>query len=266
MGTPKNSMHPTMLLILNLIVTIMLGIGLICSLKVTQQKYINAKKIEKIEEDIKKLTTNLNLYFAKNDTLQVRKLEEQINSKELSLESPENGVTFYNIVILMIIAGGLGGVLCNLRGFFMQFRKNEGGFPIHLVIPYYVRPFMGAGAGLFIYFVANFLITSITVTYVATNVPFQGMVSFIALAILAGFGSMEFFQRLKETALSLFGQKAERDKWEKIEDLYALMKKGVIGEDEYKAEKEKLLASSTDEESLSERKLNQSADQEIKKN
>jgi hypothetical protein len=263
MGTPKNSMQPTMLLSLNLIATIMLGIGLLCTLEVTQNKYIEAIKIEK---SIKRLTNDLNLFKEKNDTLQVRKLEEQIKSEESSLESPETVVTFYDIVILMLIAGGLGGILCNLRGFFMQFRKDEGGLPIHLVIPYYVRPFMGAGAGLFIYFVTNFLITSITVTYVATSVPFQGMVTFIALAILAGFGSMEFFQRLKETALSLFGQKPERDKWEKIEDLYALMKKGVISETEYNAEKEKLLASSTDEEARSQKVLDLSGGQEIKKN
>lgn len=161
------------------------------------------------------------------------------------------GVSFYEIILLMLISGGLGGILCNLRGFFMHYRSEEQSFPRHLEIPYYVRPFMGAGAGIFIYFVANFLITSLTVEYKA-NVPFQGMVSFIALAMLAGFGSLEFFQRLKETALTLFGQKPEKDRWQKLDDLFALYKKGVLTEAEYLTEKTKLLNQSSDAESRGE--------------
>jgi hypothetical protein len=220
-------------------------------LKLTQHEYIIDLKKRTIEEVIKKLNTELDSFKIKNDLIQVNRLESKIIAKEKVLQETGEGVTFYSIVVLMILAGGLGGVLCNLRGFFIQFRKDEGGFPLNLEVPYYVRPFMGAGAGLFIYFVANFLITSITVTYEATNIPFQGMVSFMALAILAGFGSLEFFQRLKETALSLFGQKAEKDKWQKIEDLYALNKKGVISEHEFNVEKAKLLVSNIDVNSFS---------------
>lgn len=246
MNTPIAQKKLTLLVSSNILLTIILGLGILKMLQVTQEEYITAFKegIKKVE--IENLKTELDIYKQKNDTTQVKKLETQIVIRQQGLDDSHEGVTFYIIVVLMILAGGLGGVLCNLRGFFMQFRKDEGGFPKNLEVPYYVRPFMGAGAGLFIYFVANFLITSITVTYEATNIPFQGMVSFMALAILAGFGSLEFFQRLKETALSLFGQKAEKDKWQKIEDLYALWKKGVISEEEFNVEKAKLVASSID--------------------
>lgn len=251
MNTPISQKRLIWLVSSNIILTIILGLGILKMLEVRQKEYIIAFKegIKKVE--IQNLKTELDIYKQKNDTAQVKKLEAQIANKQQELNDSHEGVTFYSIVVLMILAGGLGGVLCNLRGFFIQFRKDEGGFPPNLEVPYYVRPFMGAGAGLFIYFVANFLITSITVTYEATNIPFQGMVSFMALAILAGFGSLEFFQRLKETALSLFGQKAEKDKWQKIEDLYALYKKGVISEDEFNVEKAKLLASNVDVNSFS---------------
>ncbi len=251
MNTPIPPKRLTWLLSCNIILTIILGIGILKMLEVTQKKYIVAFKEGIKIEEIKNLKTELNIFLTKNDTSQVRKLEAQIKSKENDLKESGEGVTFYFIVILMILAGGLGGVLCNLRGFFMQFRKDDGGFPATLEIPYYVRPFLGAGAGLFVYFVANFLITSITVTYVATNIPFQGMVSFMALAILAGFGSLEFFERLKETALSLFGQKAEKDKWQKLEELYALWKKEVISLEEFNTEKAKILASNIDINSFS---------------
>lgn len=156
------------------------------------------------------------------------------------------GVTFFDIILLMLISGALGGVLCNLRGFFMHFRGEQQHFPKHLEVPYYVRVFMGAGAGLFVYFVFNFLISSITAEYLATNVPFQGMVSFLALSMLAGFGSLEFFQRLKETALTLFGQKAEKTKWEKIDEIYSLHKKGILSEAEFNELKAGLLKNAAD--------------------
>lgn len=166
-------------------------------------------------------------------------------AKQDAAETVATGLSFYDILLMMLLAGGLGGVLCNLRGFFMHFRGGDNkSFPAHLEVPYYTRAFMGAGAGLFVYFVANFLIASITIQYVAMDVPFQGMVSFIALAMLAGFGSLEFFQRMKETALSLFGQKAEKSKWERIEELYALYKKEVLTKEEFEAEKAKILGES----------------------
>lgn len=166
-------------------------------------------------------------------------------AKAETQENALTGLSFYDILLMMLLAGGLGGVLCNLRGFFMHYRGGDNkSFPEHLEVPYYTRAFMGAGAGLFVYFVANFLIASITIQYVAKDVPFQGMVSFIALAMLAGFGSLEFFQRMKETALSLFGQKAEKSKWERIEELQLLIVKKVLTEEEFQVEKAKILGES----------------------
>lgn len=233
----------------NLIATIALGIGLLAVLKTTEKTYVASLEISANKEAQEKLLGEPGKTLSTQDSLVLDSLKKAAQIQEQQnegLNTTDKGVTFYLIVLLMLISGALGGVLCNLRGFFIHFRSDDGGFPANLEIPYYVRPFMGAGAGLFIYFVANFLITSVTTKYLATNIPFQGMVSFVALAILAGFGSLEFFQRLKETALALFGQKAEKDRWQKIEDLYGLYKKEVITESEFTAEKAKLMADSSD--------------------
>jgi hypothetical protein len=246
-----------LLLGFNIAFTLFLGIALIVMLRKTEPAYI--RETQKREATAtaapKPPATQTTAIQPAAKTLPPRdsviadslKKPAQTKTGEKAKDEKDNnfdeGITFYPIVLLMLIAGALGGVMCNLRGFFMRFQGEDKSFPAHLEVPYYVRVFMGAGAGFFVYFVANFLITSLTIEYRATNVPFQGMVSFIALAMLAGFGSLEFFQRLKETALTLFGQKAEKSKWEKIQELYALYKTGVLEKEEFEQLKDALLKS-----------------------
>ncbi|MBK8955271.1 MAG: SHOCT domain-containing protein [Saprospiraceae bacterium] len=261
MANPITPLKLKLLLGFNLVFVAILGISLLNVLKTTEKEYLKPIKTNAKEQndqrprDVSTAPAATPQNASGQDTGQAQKLEETKPNEEKKNETEnpqkepvDSGVTFYSIVLLMLISGALGGVLCNLRGFFMHYRADDIGFPANLEIPYYVRPFMGAGAGLFIYFVANFLITSITVQYLATNVPFQGMVSYVALSMLAGFGSLEFFQRLKETALTLFGQKAEKDRWQKLEDLYTMFKKGVLTEAEYNNEKTELLKSFSDAE------------------
>ena len=141
---------------------------------------------------------------------------------------------------MMLLAGGLGGVLCNLRGFFEHFR-DEKKFPAELMIPYLIRPFSAAVCGLFIFFVLNLLVTSITIDAMAEGIPFQGMVSYLSLAILAGFGSQEFMERLKATAKTLFGEKQRKSNAEQLDEWYKLFKSDVISQEEYNAKKAELL-------------------------
>lgn len=247
----------------NIALTLLLGIALIAMLRKTERAYIREAQNREVtattapkppaatptaaaQPASKTLSPRDSIVADSLKKVAQAKADEKTKAEKM--KDFDEGVTFYLIVLLMLIAGAMGGVMCNLRGFFMHFRSEGRDFPAHLEVPYYVRVFMGAGAGIFVYFVANFLITSLTTEYLATNVPFQGMVSFVALAMLAGFGSLEFFQRLKETALTFFGQKAEKTKWEKIEELYALHKTGVLEKDEFEQLKDALLKSSSEEE------------------
>jgi hypothetical protein len=157
-------------------------------------------------------------------------------------------VNFYHVMLFTLLAGALGGVLCNLRGIFKYSMED----PILLekmLLSYYVRPFMGAICGIFTYFVANLLITSLSVQPpVAEGIVFSNFIAAVGLAMIAGFGSYEFMNRLKETARTLFGgtlPKTETERQKELIDqlnsLYTLKTNNVISEDDYNALKEKIL-------------------------
>jgi hypothetical protein len=149
-------------------------------------------------------------------------------------------VNFIDIIWLMLISGGLGGILCNLRGIFTNYRR-EGALPDRLFVPYLTRPFTAAICGVFVYFVASMLVTSITLTPIAYGVGFQGMISYMAFAIVAGFGSQEFMERLKALALTLFGERPDRTPAENLMDWQQLVQRGYITQEDYIALKNKAL-------------------------
>lgn len=141
-----------------------------------------------------------------------------------------------------MVAGTLGGTLCNLRGLFTHIQEKGGRFPIRLKIPFYIRPLTGAVTGLFTFFVGNLLVTSLAVDAATRGwKSLEGRLPYIALAILAGFAAQEFMERLKALARTLFSERASEDLYSELEKLSALYKDGVIDEDEFKDEKEKVL-------------------------
>lgn len=165
-----------------------------------------------------------------------------ITSLPTELKAGKKGlVDFFDILVLMLIAGALGGVLCNLRGIFVYYR-DEGGLPDDYVVPYIVRPFTAGVCGLFIYFVLSMIITSITLTPVVEGIGFQGTVSYIALAIVAGFGAQEFMERLKEVAITLFGVKKERSAVQKLRDWKRLKDLGLITEEQFSQQRDQTIA------------------------
>jgi hypothetical protein len=106
-------------------------------------------------------------------------------------------------LVTMLFAGATGGTLCNLRGLFKYGRDGE--FPTNLQAPFYIRPFTGAVAGVFIFFVGNLLTSALSIQ--ASNLTWAslpGRLPYIALALLAGFASQEFTERLKEVAKTSF--------------------------------------------------------------
>jgi len=152
-------------------------------------------------------------------------------------------LTFYDVLIMMLIAGSLGGVLCNLRGIFGYYR-DENQLPEELHIPYLTRPFTAAVCGIFIYFVASLLITSITLIP-SERVGFQGLITYIALAIVAGFGAQEFMERLKALAVTLFGEKQQDTMMQRLRQISRLKEKGVIDEEEFLSLKKRIISDNT---------------------
>lgn len=157
-------------------------------------------------------------------------------------------VNFYHVMLFTLLAGALGGVLCNLRGIFKYSIED----PILLekmLVSYYSRPFMAAICGVFTFFVAHLLVATLsTQPPVAEGIVFSNFIAAIGLAMVAGFGSYEFMNRLKETARTLFGGTAPKTETERqkelidqLNSLFTLKTSNVISEDDYNLLKEKIL-------------------------
>jgi hypothetical protein len=104
-------------------------------------------------------------------------------------------------------AGGLGGIACNLRGLFEYYYEKEY-LPDSYIEPYCVRPWMGAGCGLITFFLLSFLNTALSNANSEAWTTFSGRIPYIGLAILAGFGSHEFMERMKEIVKTTFSSNA----------------------------------------------------------
>jgi hypothetical protein len=105
----------------------------------------------------------------------------------------------------LLAAGGLGGVVCNLRGIF-KYHRDESKLPDRFRIPFFVRPWLGAAVGLITFFVLSFLNSALSSTPTLAWATLAGRIPFIGLALLAGFASQEFMERLKEVAKAAFGE------------------------------------------------------------
>lgn len=146
-------------------------------------------------------------------------------------------------LLTVLVAGGLGSTLCNLRGLFTNLQRNRGNFPIRLCVPFYVRPITGAVTGLCTFFVGTLVVTSLAVDSASKNwEQMPGRLPYIALAFLAGFAAQEFMQRLKEVAKTLFSENIGKDVDSQLERLAALHKEGTLDAEEFKSEKAKLLS------------------------
>lgn len=157
-------------------------------------------------------------------------------------------VLFFHAILFTLLSGALGGVLCNLRGIF-KYNMTDQALLERLIGSYYMRPFMAAICGMFTYFVANLLVTAISVQPpIVSGVPFSAFIASIGLAMIAGFGSYEFMERLKETARTLFGGAAPKTDTEiqtelinQLKTFNELKKDKVISDEDFDNIKDKIL-------------------------
>jgi hypothetical protein len=76
-------------------------------------------------------------------------------------------------------------------------------------VPFVIRPFMGATMGLFVFFLGSFINSALSDVSTQSWATLPGRLSYIGLALLAGFGSQEFMERLKEVAKTTFSERIE---------------------------------------------------------
>lgn len=119
--------------------------------------------------------------------------------------SPEMKFLFWSIskfaeirlIIIVVLAGALGGLVHALRSLFMYVGARE--LKRSWLAMYFLRPFIGSTIGLIFYLVirGGFFSTEATVTETS---PF----GFAALACLVGLFSEQAVEKLKEIAQTLF--------------------------------------------------------------
>lgn len=134
-------------------------------------------------------------------------------------------------LITVLVAGTLGGTLCNLRGLFTHPQMEDGQFPARLKIPFYIRPVTGSLTGLFTFCMGSLLVTSLSLDSATQGwVTLEGRLPYIAIAILSGFASQEFMERLRLVASTLFAETEAEERFSKLEKQYDLNPDRVVNE------------------------------------
>jgi len=112
--------------------------------------------------------------------------------------------TFILTIILMFIAGVLGGCLYSFRGLIKH--SADADYLESYNLSYFFRPLAGGLSGLMVFFllVGGAMTLTLGVSSTYSWGTFEGRLPYIALSMLAGYGSHEFMLKLKDVAESIF--------------------------------------------------------------
>jgi hypothetical protein len=112
---------------------------------------------------------------------------------------------FVMTIVLMFVAGVIGGCLYNFRGLTKHASLQD--YAANYNLSYYLRPLSGGSSGLIVFF----LLLGGAITFGVDSpgagsswTTLTGRMPYIAFALLAGYGSQEFMTKLKDLADSLF--------------------------------------------------------------
>jgi hypothetical protein len=122
-------------------------------------------------------------------------------------QAPLLATTFIYTMALMFCAGALGGCLYNFRG--LTKHSQHGDYHEHYSLSYYLRPLSAGVSGLMVFFLLLGGALTLNVgnqgqTDQAAWQSLVGRMPYVALSLLAGYGSQEFMMKLKDLAETLF--------------------------------------------------------------
>ena len=106
------------------------------------------------------------------------------------------------LVLMMLISGAIGGCLYNFRGITKHMQNQD--FFSHFELTYRLRPFSGALCGLFVFALIYGGVLTLTLGQAGAELDYRSMVLYVALSLLAGFGSHEFLRKVKDINRTLF--------------------------------------------------------------
>ncbi len=121
------------------------------------------------------------------------------------LEPDQSGLWRGVITLMMLLAGAIGGCLYNLRGITKHLGQ-EDFFPRYEV-SYLVRPISGGLCGLFVFVLVYGGVLTLSVTSVETLPNHRTTMLYVAISLLAGYGSHEFLQKVKDLNKAIFALK-----------------------------------------------------------
>jgi hypothetical protein len=115
--------------------------------------------------------------------------------------------TFVYTMGLMFCAGALGGCLYNFRG--LTKHSQLGDYREEYNLSYYLRPLSAGISGLMVFFLllGGALTLNVGSQFQSDHPTWQSLIGrmpYVALSLLAGYGSQEFMMKLKDLAETLF--------------------------------------------------------------
>ena len=114
----------------------------------------------------------------------------------------ERGPWRASVVGMMLIGGALGGCLYNLRGITKHVQEQD--FFRQYELTYLLRPLSGALCGVFVFALLLSGVLTLTVGEGQPSLNERSVVLYLAVALLAGYGSQEFLRKVKDLNRTLF--------------------------------------------------------------
>ena len=132
-------------------------------------------------------------------------------SEDTNIPSSNTNVALFTIA-LMFSGGVIGGSLYSFRGLVKHSSKAD--YKKSHNLSYYLRPFSSGISGVMFFFLL--LAGAITLTIGGNQASpgwgyYPGVLPYLAFALLAGYGSHEFKNKLNDLADSLFASKKSKD-------------------------------------------------------
>lgn len=112
---------------------------------------------------------------------------------------------FVYTILIMTVAGGIGGSLYNFRGLIKH--SADADYSRSYDISYYLRPIAGAISGLIVFFLllGGVIVFNMNGKELDNSwSTFPGRMPFIVFALLAGYSSHEFMLKMKDISESIF--------------------------------------------------------------
>ena len=116
---------------------------------------------------------------------------------------PASGGAWRGAMIVMVLASGaIGGCLYNFRGLTKHVQDRD--FFPRYALSYRLRPFSGALCGLFVFALVYGGVLTLTLDRSEAVMDHRSAILYVAIALLAGYGSHEFLRKVKDINRTLF--------------------------------------------------------------